>query len=69
MISKVFQKDPTICSETRMNVLFDSAGDKDAKGEGGILIEEFERGGDEFLHAFFIIALVETVDDDEIRIG
>ena len=51
-----------------MNVLFNSAGDNDAKGEGWILIKEFERGSNEFLNAFFIVALVETVDDDEIGI-
>ena len=52
-----------------MNVLFDSAGDQDAKGEGRILIEECERCCDKFLNAFFINTLVETVDEDGIRKG
>ena len=52
-----------------MDVLLDSAGDQDAKGKRGIVIEEFEGCCDEFLNTLFIDTFVETVDDDEIRIG
>ena len=51
-----------------MNVLLDSAGDQNAKREQRVSIEESEGDIDEFLNAFFIFALVETIDDDEIRV-
>ncbi|RXW13686.1 hypothetical protein EST38_g12168 [Candolleomyces aberdarensis] len=49
-----------------MNVLFDSAGDEYAKRDGRIAFEEFEGGSDEFLNALFIVAFIETVDDDKM---
>jgi hypothetical protein len=69
MITKVFQKDPGTCRKMGMNVLLDSASDQDAKGKRRIVIKEFEGCCDEFLNTLFIDTFVETVDDDEIRIG
>ena len=49
-----------------MNVLLDSAGDQNAKREERVLIQESEGDIDEFLNAFFIFALVETIDQDDL---
>jgi hypothetical protein len=49
-----------------MDVLLDPTGDEDAKKNGRVLFEESQCGSDKSLNAFFVVALVETVQKDQI---
>ena len=53
--------------EGRMDVLFYPAGDQDTKGNETVLVEESQGGSDKFLNLCFVVALVETVDEDGVR--
>jgi hypothetical protein len=47
------------------DMLLDSAGDEEPKGDVGVVLEEGNESNDELLNLIVVFAFVEAVDDDE----
>jgi hypothetical protein len=66
MVDKVVQSN-TWDIQMGLDVLFHSARDENAKGYRRISLEEQEHIVDKLLNLFFIVALVQPIQDDEKR--
>ncbi|RXW24356.1 hypothetical protein EST38_g1471 [Candolleomyces aberdarensis] len=66
MAVEIAQPNP-VSLQTLADVLFYSTGDEDSEWDGWVLLEEAEDVIDEVLNSSLVLALIESVDDNDER--